>query len=84
MSQLSTLGHVFLTPAEVMARYRWGRTKGYEVMRSRRDDFPCALGGRYRLDSLPVWEDRQLGLSSGEQLGVSSGELADSDTSMFH
>jgi hypothetical protein len=23
--------HVFLTSAEVMARYRWGRTKGYEV-----------------------------------------------------
>lgn len=54
--------HVFLTPAEVMARYRWGRTKGYEVMRSRPDGFPRAVGGRYRLDSLLGWEDRQLGL----------------------
>ena len=28
--------HILLTPAEVMARYRWGRTKGYEVMRTPR------------------------------------------------
>jgi hypothetical protein len=26
---------VFLTPTEVMARYRWGRTKGYDAMRRR-------------------------------------------------
>jgi hypothetical protein len=43
-----------------MARYRWGRTKGYEVMRSRRDGFPPAVGGRYRLDSLLGWENHQL------------------------
>jgi hypothetical protein len=55
--------HVFLTPAEVMARYRWGRTKGYDVMRSRRDGFPRPIAGRYRLDSLLVWEEQQLGLS---------------------
>jgi hypothetical protein len=53
--------HVFLTPAEVMARYRWGRTKGYEVMRSRREGFPRPIGGRYRLDSLLEWEEHQLG-----------------------
>lgn len=56
--------HVFLTPAEVMARYRWGRTKGYQVMRSRPGGFPRAVGGRYRLDSLLNWEDDQLGLAS--------------------
>ena len=53
--------HVFLTPAEVMARYRWGRTKGYEVMRTRRDGFPGAIGGRYRLDMLLRWEEQQAG-----------------------
>lgn len=53
--------HVFLTPAEVMSRYRWGRTKGYEVMRTRRDGFPGAISGRYRLDMLLRWEDRQAG-----------------------
>jgi hypothetical protein len=66
--------HVFLTPTEVMARYRWGRTKGYEVMRRRPDGFPRPVGGRYRLDSLLGWEDDQLGL-------VSDG-LADPDNSV--
>jgi hypothetical protein len=41
-----------LTPAAVMARYRWVRTKGYEVMRNRPNGVPEAIGGRYRLDSL--------------------------------
>ena len=59
--------HVFLTPAEVMARYRWGRTKGYEVMRRHCNGFPQAIGGRYRLDSLLGWEDRQLGLAPADQ-----------------
>ena len=53
--------HVFLTAAEVMARYQWGRTKGYEVMRTRRDGFPGAISGRYRLDTLLHWEDQQAG-----------------------
>ena len=55
--------HVFLTTAEVMARYQWGRTKGYEVMRTRRDGFPLGIGGRYRLDTLLRWEDEHLGLA---------------------
>jgi hypothetical protein len=55
--------HAFLTPAEVMARYRWGHTKGYEVMRTRRDGFPAGISGRYRLDTLLRWEDEHLGLT---------------------
>ena len=55
--------HVFLTAGEVMARYRWGRTKGYEVLRTRRDGFPAPLSGRYRLDTLLRWEDERLGLT---------------------
>ena len=51
--------HVFLTAREVIARYGWGRTKGYEVLRS--DGFPRPLlGDRYRLDTLMAWEDSQL------------------------
>lgn len=50
--------HVFLTASEVIARYRWGRTKGYQQLRSQ--SFPRPLAGRYRLDLLMVWEDRQL------------------------
>ena len=50
--------HTFLTAKEVFARYGWGRTKGYEVLR--RPDFPRAIEGRYRLDTLIAWEDAQL------------------------
>ena len=52
------LQHTFLTSKEVVARYRWGRTKGYQVLRS--DDFPCAIAGAYRLDTLIAWEELQL------------------------
>ncbi|MER6971111.1 hypothetical protein ABT304_08665 [Nocardioides sp. NPDC000445] len=50
--------HVFLTAGEVMARYRWGRTKGYEQLQ--RGGFPKPIAGRYRLDLLMQWEDDQL------------------------
>lgn len=54
--------HVFLTASEVIARYRWGRTKGYEQLRDQ--SFPRPLAGRYRLDLLMAWEDRQLAEAS--------------------
>ena len=51
--------HTFLTAREVIARYGWGRTKGYEVLRRR--DFPRpVVGDRYRLDTLMAWEDSQV------------------------
>lgn len=51
--------HTFLTARDVMLRYGWGRTKGYEMMR--RPNFPRPLGGdRYRLDTLMAWEDAEL------------------------
>ena len=49
----------FLTALEVIARYGWGRTKGYRMLRS--DSFPRPIGGdRYRLDTLIAWENAQL------------------------
>jgi predicted DNA-binding transcriptional regulator AlpA len=51
--------HVFLSALEVIARYGWGRTKGYRILRS--DGFPRPIGGdRYRLDALMAWEEEQL------------------------
>lgn len=50
----------FLTRSEVMLRYGWGRTKGYEKLRERLDGFPPAIDGRYRLDTLLAWEERRL------------------------
>jgi len=51
--------HAFLTAKDVMARYGWGRTKGYQMLRSR--GFPRPVGrDRYRLDSIMAWEDAQI------------------------
>lgn len=49
----------FLTALDVIARYGWGRTKGYRMLRS--EGFPRPIGGdRYRLDTLIAWENGQL------------------------
>ncbi len=49
----------FLTALEVIARYGWGRTKGYRMLHS--EGFPRPIGGdRYRLDTLVAWENTQL------------------------
>ncbi len=50
--------HTFLTAREVIARYRWGRTKGYQQLRDQ--NFPRPVAGRYRLDLLMAWEDKQI------------------------
>jgi hypothetical protein len=50
--------HTFLKAHQVIARYGWGRTKGYRMLRS--EGFPIPIGGdRYRLDTLMDWERRQ-------------------------
>lgn len=55
--------HIFLTAQEVIARYGWGRTKGYRMLRS--EGFPSAIGrDRYRLDALIAWENAQLHTTS--------------------
>lgn len=46
----------FLTVDEIGARYRWGRTKAYEMTKSK--GFPRPIGGAYRLDTLYAWDDR--------------------------
>jgi hypothetical protein len=50
--------NIFLTPAEVMERKRWARTRGYARMR--KPDFPPLLDGAYRHDTIIEWENRQL------------------------
>jgi hypothetical protein len=50
--------HTFLKAKEVFVRYKWGRTKGYQVLQ--RPGFPRAIEGSYRLDTLIAWEDAQL------------------------
>lgn len=63
--------HMFLTAKEVIARYGWGRTKGYQMLRQR--GFPRPVGrDRYRLDALMAWEDRQL--TQDEPPGTEAGD----------
>lgn len=50
--------YTFLTAQQVTARYGWGQTKGYRMLRS--EGFPRPIGGdRYRLDGLMDWESHQ-------------------------
>jgi hypothetical protein len=46
---------MFLKPQEVIARYRWGRTRGY--LKLKKVSFPRPIGGNYRLDTLIGWGD---------------------------
>ena len=48
------LGHTSLKPQEVLARYRWGRTRGYLELKKATI---ARRGGNYRLDTFIVWED---------------------------
>lgn len=50
--------HQFLSAKEVIARYGWGRTKGYLMLKS--EGFPRHIAGSYRLDTLLSWEARVL------------------------
>jgi hypothetical protein len=65
---LSTADQVFLTARQVFSRYGWGKSKGYEILKS--DGFPNSIGGKYRLDSLIRWEERLL---DGGSCTASSG-----------
>jgi hypothetical protein len=55
---------VFLTAQEVILRYGWGRTYGYQMLKS--TGFPRRIGDRFRLDTLIAWEQAVL---AGELTG---------------
>ena len=51
--------HVFLSVGEVMARYGWGKTKGYQNLKDREMVPPPVMThpDRWRLDQLLAWEE---------------------------
>lgn len=54
--------HVFLDARDVMARYGWGKTKGYQNLKDR-DLLPPPVmthPDRWRLDQLLAWEDHRI------------------------
>lgn len=61
--------HVFLSAREVMARYRWSKTKGYQNLKKRELVPPPVVQNpdRWRLDQLLAWEDQRF-LQAQEEL----------------
>ena len=57
--------HVFLSASEVMARYSWGKTKGYQNLKDRGLMPPPVMThpDRWRLDQLLAWEEKRMELA---------------------
>ncbi len=54
--------HVFLSASEVMARYGWGKTRGYQNLKDR-ELVPAPVmthPDRWRLDQLLAWEEKRM------------------------
>jgi hypothetical protein len=57
--------HVFLSASEVMARYGWGKTRGYQNLKDR-ELVPAPVmthPDRWRLDQLLAWEEKRMALA---------------------
>lgn len=57
--------HVFLSAGDVLRRYGWGKTQGYQNLKNRQMVPPPVVRhpDRWRLDQLMAWEERQLKLA---------------------
>lgn len=57
--------HMFLDATAVMARYGWGKTKGYQNLKDRDLVPPPVMvhPDRWRLDQLLSWEERRIALA---------------------
>jgi len=57
--------HVFLDATDVMHRYGWGKTKGYQNLKDRELVPPPVMihPDRSRLDQLLAWEERRMALA---------------------
>lgn len=71
--------HVFLDATAVMARYGWGKTKGYQNLKDRDLVPPPVMvhPDRWRLDQLLAWEDRRIESSVAALARRSSPSLKD-------
>ena len=57
--------HVFLSAQEVIRRYGWGKTKGYQNLKDR-SLVPAPVmthPDRWRLDQLLAWEEKRMALA---------------------
>ena len=58
--------HVFLSAADVIARYGWGKTRGYQHLKERDGVPPPVVShpARWRLDQLIAWEDKGMAVAA--------------------
>lgn len=57
--------HVFLDAGDVISRYGWGKTKGYQNLKDRELVPPPVMThpDRWRLDQLLTWEERRMAMA---------------------
>lgn len=57
--------NVFLSAGDVLARYGWGKTKGYQNLKDRELVPPPVMThpDRWRLDQLLAWEEMRMALA---------------------
>jgi hypothetical protein len=69
--------HVFLSASEVMARYGWGKTKGYQNLKNRDLVPPPVMThpDRWRLDQLLTWEEKRMALAEAVLEALVAPEL---------
>ena len=70
--------HVFLHASDVIRRYDWGKTKGYQNLKDR-SLVPAPVmthPDRWRLDQLLAWEEKRMALAEAalESLGAPKRE----------
>ncbi|MHB1289757.1 hypothetical protein [Georgenia sp.] len=61
--------HVFLDARDVMTRYGWGKTRGYQHLKDRQLVPPPVMihPDRWRLDQLLTWEERRMAQAEAAQ-----------------
>jgi hypothetical protein len=64
--------HVFLNSREVMRRYGWGKTKGYQNLKDRALIPPPVMThpDRWRLDQLLAWEERRMAMAEAALMAL--------------
>lgn len=64
--------HVFLDAREVMRRYGWGKTKGYQNLKDRDLVPPPVMThpDRWRLDQLLAWEERRMAMAEAALMAL--------------
>lgn len=69
--------HVFLDARDVMTRYGWGKTKGYQNLKDR-SLVPAPVmthPDRWRLDQLLTWEEQRIAANEAEALEAAVAEM---------